>query len=52
MKELITRIAKALVDNPDQVLVSEIEGNPPPSSQPLRPRLGSEIRWTGWNLPR
>jgi hypothetical protein len=26
MKELITRIAKALVDNPDQVLVSEIEG--------------------------
>ena len=27
MKELITRIAKALVDNPDQVLVSEIEGN-------------------------
>jgi len=27
MKELITRIAQALVDNPDQVLVSEIEGN-------------------------
>ena len=27
MKELITRIAKALVDNPDEVLVSEIEGN-------------------------
>ena len=27
MKELITRIAKALVDNPDQVLVSEVEGN-------------------------
>ena len=26
MKELITRIAQALVDNPDQVLVSEIEG--------------------------
>jgi hypothetical protein len=27
MKELITRIAKALVDNPDQVLVSEVEGH-------------------------
>jgi predicted RNA-binding protein YlqC (UPF0109 family) len=27
MKELITRIAQALVDNPDQVLVSEVEGN-------------------------
>ena len=27
MKELITRIAQALVDNPDQVLVNEIEGN-------------------------
>jgi predicted RNA-binding protein YlqC (UPF0109 family) len=27
MKELITRIAKALVDNPDQVMVSEVEGN-------------------------
>jgi len=27
MKELITRIAKALVDNPDQVQVSEVEGN-------------------------
>jgi predicted RNA-binding protein YlqC (UPF0109 family) len=27
MKELVTRIAQALVDNPDQVLVSEIEGN-------------------------
>jgi hypothetical protein len=27
MKELITRIAKALVDNPDQVEVSEVEGN-------------------------
>ena len=32
--------------------LSEIEGNPPPSNQPLRPRLGSEIRWTSWNLPR
>jgi len=30
----------------------EIEGNPPPSSQPFRPKLGSEIRWTGWNLPQ
>jgi predicted RNA-binding protein YlqC (UPF0109 family) len=27
MKELITYIAKALVDNPDQVQVAEVEGN-------------------------
>jgi uncharacterized protein len=27
MKELINFIAKALVDNPDEVVVSEIEGN-------------------------
>ena len=27
MKELIDYIAKALVDNPDQVTVSEVEGN-------------------------
>ena len=27
MKELITYIAKALVDQPDQVFVSELEGN-------------------------
>ena len=27
MKELITYIAKALVDHPDQVHVSEVEGN-------------------------
>jgi hypothetical protein len=27
MKELIEYIAKALVDNPDQVEVSEVEGN-------------------------
>jgi len=27
MKELITYIARALVDNPDQVQVSEVEGN-------------------------
>ncbi len=27
MKDLITYIAKALVDNPDQVVVSEVEGN-------------------------
>lgn len=32
--------------------LSEIEANPPPSGQPLLPRLGSEIRWTAWNLPR
>ena len=27
MKDLITLIAKALVDNPDQVMVTEVEGN-------------------------
>ena len=27
MKELISYIAKALVDNPDEVVVSEVEGN-------------------------
>jgi hypothetical protein len=27
MKELITYIAKALVDNPEEVQVSEVEGN-------------------------
>jgi hypothetical protein len=27
MKELIEYIAKALVDNPDQVVVEEVEGN-------------------------
>jgi predicted RNA-binding protein YlqC (UPF0109 family) len=27
MKELISFIAKALVDNPDQVVVDEVEGN-------------------------
>ena len=27
MKELITLIAKALVDNPEQVSVSEVQGN-------------------------
>ena len=32
--------------------LSEIEVNPPKSGQPLRPQLGSEIRWTGWNLPK
>lgn len=32
--------------------LSEIEANPPPSNQPLLPRLGSEIRWTTWNLPQ
>jgi len=35
-----------------EIELREIEGNPPPSSQPLRPRLGSEIRWTAWNLPQ
>jgi len=32
--------------------LSEIEGNPPPANRPFRPRLGSEIRWTTWNLPQ
>ncbi len=32
--------------------LSEIEGNPPPTPQPLRPPLGSDIRWTSWNLPQ
>jgi predicted RNA-binding protein YlqC (UPF0109 family) len=27
MKDLITLLAKALVDNPDQVIVTEVEGN-------------------------
>jgi hypothetical protein len=27
MKELVNRIAKALVDHPDQVQVTEVEGN-------------------------
>ena len=27
MKDLITLLAKALVDNPDQVVVTEVEGN-------------------------
>lgn len=32
--------------------LSEIEGNPPPSRQPLHPQLGPEVRWTTWNLPQ
>lgn len=32
--------------------LGEIEVNHPPSGQPFRPRLGSEIRWTTWNIPR
>lgn len=32
--------------------LSEIEANPPPSNQPFLPRLGSEIRWTAWNIPQ
>ena len=34
------------------VELREIEGNPPPSLQPLRPHLGPEIRWSGWKLPQ
>jgi hypothetical protein len=32
--------------------LSELEGNPAPSRQPLRPQLGTDIRWTTWNLPQ
>jgi hypothetical protein len=32
--------------------LSEIEANPPASGKPLRPRLGTEVRWTAWNLPQ
>jgi len=35
-----------------RIELSEVEGNPPPSNQPLQPRLGSEIRWTTWRLPQ
>ncbi len=34
------------------VELSEIEENPPPTNQTLRPRLGPGVRWTSWNLPR
>jgi len=30
----------------------EIETNIPPSNLPFLPRLGSDIRWTAWNLPQ
>jgi hypothetical protein len=32
--------------------LSEIEGNPPATRQPLRPPLGPDIGWTSWNLPQ
>lgn len=32
--------------------LTEIETNPAPADQPLRPTLGTDIRWTSWNLPR
>jgi hypothetical protein len=32
--------------------LSEIEANIPPSNLPFLPRLGTEIRWTAWNLPQ
>jgi len=35
-----------------RIELSEIEANPPPSQLPLLPRLGSDIRWTAWNLPQ
>lgn len=34
------------------VELREIEGNPPPTGQPLRPAIGDDVRWTTWNLPR
>ncbi len=34
------------------IALTEIEGNPPPSKQPFRPQLGSEIRWTTWTIPQ
>jgi hypothetical protein len=35
-----------------QVELREVEANPPPSGQPLRPQLDDDVRWTSWNLPR
>ena len=35
-----------------EVELREIEGNPPASGRPFVPRLGTEIRWTSWNLPQ
>lgn len=35
-----------------RIELREVEGNPPPTGQPLRPRLGSDVGWTSWNLPR
>jgi len=35
-----------------RIELREIEGNPPPTSQPLLPRLGADIGWISWNLPQ
>lgn len=35
-----------------RIELREVERNPPPTGQPLSPRLGSDVRWTTWNLPR
>lgn len=35
-----------------RIELQEIEGNPLPGSEPLRPRPGSSTRWTTWDLPR
>lgn len=35
-----------------RVDLSDIEGNPPLANQPFRPPLGSDVRWTAWNLPQ
>jgi hypothetical protein len=35
-----------------RVELSEIEGNPPPTEQPLRPKFGPEVKWTTWYLPQ
>lgn len=34
------------------VELREIEGNPAPTGQPLRPDIGADVRWSAWNLPR
>jgi hypothetical protein len=35
-----------------RIELRDVEGNPPPTGQPLRPPIGDDVRWTTWNLPR
>jgi len=35
-----------------RIELRDIEGNPPPSAGPLRPRPGASTHWTTWDLPR